>query len=148
MKQRFWPFSSIFGYLIIIVSGDFQEQYIEKQYTAFKTRHGGLRKPFCFKQLSQKPCGHLVTKYTELVEAFARLIPQLSSSNPPPRPGDERLAGANKSQADEAKSTFMDELGMDKEPTRKERKKKMAKIAEDPGILVAAAGKGGAGPIS
>ena len=67
-----------------------------------------------------------------------------SSANPPPRPGDEKLAGGNKDDNGGAasKPSFMDELGMDKEPTRKERKKKLQKIADDPGVLVAAAAKG------
>lgn len=64
-----------------------------------------------------------------------------SSSNPPPRPEDDKLA-EDQHEEDDEKTTFMDALGMDKEPTRKERKKKMAKIAEDPGLLVAAAARG------
>lgn len=62
-----------------------------------------------------------------------------SSANPPPRPGDDK---AVEEQAVAAKPSFMDELGMDKEPTRKERKKKLQKIADNPGILVAAAAEG------
>mmetsp|Transcript_12427 Transcript_12427/g.46393 ORF Transcript_12427/g.46393 Transcript_12427/m.46393 type:complete len:395 (-) Transcript_12427:48-1232(-) len=61
-----------------------------------------------------------------------------SSSNPPPRPGDS----AAEENAKQSEPTFMDELGMDKEPTRKERKKKLAKIADEPGVLVDAASRG------
>lgn len=62
-----------------------------------------------------------------------------SSSNPPPRPGD---TAEDSRDARAALPTFMDELGMDKEPSRKERKKKLQKIADDPGILVDAAARG------
>ena len=41
----------------------------------------------------------------------------------------------------------MDELGMDKEPTRKEKKKKLQKIAENPGCLVEAASRGDAAEV-
>jgi hypothetical protein len=64
-----------------------------------------------------------------------------SSANPPPRAGVPSLA-ANTRQEDKEKASFMDALGMDKEPTRKERKKKMQKISDDPGVLVAAASRG------
>jgi ankyrin repeat protein len=60
-----------------------------------------------------------------------------SSSNPPPRPGDKP-----DNETRPAPPSFMDELGMDKEPSRKERKKKLQKIADDPGILVDAAARG------
>ena len=60
-----------------------------------------------------------------------------SSSNPPPRPGDK-----TENESRPAPPSFMDELGMDKEPSRKERKKKLQKIADDPGILVDAAARG------
>ena len=62
-----------------------------------------------------------------------------SSSNPPPRPGD---TAEDSRDARAAPPAFMDELGMDKEPSRKERKKKLQKIADDPGILVDAAVRG------
>ena len=62
-----------------------------------------------------------------------------SSSNPPPRPGD---TAEDSRDARAAPPAFMDELGMDKEPSRKERKKKLQKIADDPGILVDAAARG------
>lgn len=62
-----------------------------------------------------------------------------SSSNPPPRPGD---AAEDARDARDAPPAFMDELGMDKEPSRKERKKKLQKIADDPGVLVDAAARG------
>lgn len=54
-----------------------------------------------------------------------------SSSNPPPRPGDKP-----ENETRPAPPSFMDELGMDKEPSRKERKKKLQKIADDPGIQI------------
>ena len=62
-----------------------------------------------------------------------------SSSNPPPRPGD---TAEDSLDARAAPPAFLDELGMDKEPSRKERKKKLQKIADDPGILVDAAVRG------
>ena len=62
-----------------------------------------------------------------------------SSSNPPPRPGD---AAEDARDPGAAPPAFMDELGMDKEPSRKERKKKLQKIADDPGVLVDATARG------
>ena len=70
-----------------------------------------------------------------------RYAKSYSSSNPPPRLGEK----ASKSEDDEdgvAPLSFVNELGMDKEPSRKERRKKLQRIAEDPGILVDAASRG------
>ena len=66
-----------------------------------------------------------------------------SSANPPPRVTDLD----DSDDESEKKPSFMDELGMDKEPTRKEKKKKLQKIAENPGILVEAAARGDAAEV-
>ena len=67
-----------------------------------------------------------------------------SSKNPPPRASDLAEAEAERAAA---VPSFMDELGMDKEPTRKEKKKKLQKIAENPGCLVEAASRGDAAEV-